>query len=415
MARGKEISVDAVPSVCGIDCSICDQFLDRQCAGCLKNESIQKTCEAYLCAAKSGLKECFKCQRVKYCSKRRRAIEKCIVLHPRFEFQRGITYLMEEEPEATFLTFAKHVFGGSSGLLLTERDTAAIKQKYLLQDVHSLKSVEDLEAKVKDFIQKNKTGIILVDSLSRLIKDGTLGSVVDALRKLSDEVISSGSTLLLIAGDTDSEQKKAVKDQISDLRIDYVIKSVSNPKRKEILNFLRHVGKSSFADIYRSLGYNVPPKLSFHLKVLRESGVIEQDARGIYYISGLGREIDRMLKKIGNLAVKEKRLEHRPMPDRKRISRYRWYPEVMRKRGNYRTVEMINSVERSVEIIVGKKKADEILRTVLSDYVETERDMSDEDLKRMVSEITFVFLVDVVPLGDAIEWADELIVKHGLK
>ena len=33
----------------------------------------------------------------------------------------------------------------------------------------------------------------------------------------------------------------------------------------------------------------------------------------------------------------------------------------------------------------------------------------------MISEVAFVFLVDVMPLVDAVNWADELLVKHGLK
>lgn len=33
----------------------------------------------------------------------------------------------------------------------------------------------------------------------------------------------------------------------------------------------------------------------------------------------------------------------------------------------------------------------------------------------MISEIAFVFLVEVIPLVEAIEWADELLKKHDLK
>jgi hypothetical protein len=41
--------------------------------------------------------------------------------------------------------------------------------------------------------------------------------------------------------------------------------------------------------------------------------------------------------------------------------------------------------------------------------------LSDEDLKKKVSEIAFVFLSDVMSLEDAIDWAEKLLIKHSLK
>lgn len=398
-------------SVCGINCEICDQFRDAQCLGCLKDEK-RTTCEAYLCATEKNL-DCFSCERVKFCKKRRNAIDKCLVFRPEVEFRQGVTYLIEDADAA--LTFAKLVFSGGEGLLLTKENPSTVRQKYMLENVRNIEALDKLKTEIQEFVQNTRDGIVLVDSLGHLIERNTLAEFLDALVELNEKVAPSSSVLLLGAGKISEEQKRAVKEQLANLRTEYIVKAVSNPKRKDILNFLRHVGKSSFAELYEKLGYTVPPKLSFHLKILKEAGVIEQDREGTYYISDMGREIDRMLKKIGDRVVK-KSAKHRPrISGSAWLKKYGWYLELMKKSGSYALVNTITDTWASVELILGKRKAGEVFQTVLAEYVETEREMSREDLKRMISEIAFVFLVDELPLADAINWADELLVKHNLK
>ncbi len=117
-------------------------------------------------------------------------------------------------------------------------------------------------------------------------------------------------------------------------------------------------------------------------------------------------------EKIGDLAVRRK---IQPKVSTGWAETYSWYMELMRKKGSYSLVNTIGDASASLELIFGKRKAHEALQRVLAQYIETEKEMSREDLRRMISEVAFVFLVDVIPLVDAVNWADELLVKHKLK
>ncbi|MFQ6105755.1 MAG: ArsR family transcriptional regulator [Candidatus Hydrothermarchaeaceae archaeon] len=392
-------------SVCGINCEHCEQFTDRQCAGCTRD----KGCLIYACVEEKDVKGCIDCTRAKFCNKRKEAIEKCLVFHPREEFKAGGTYLINDTEDA-LLTFTRLVFSGREGLLLTGENTAEITSKYMLESAVKIGSLDESKQVIFNFIKNNKNAVVLLDSLEHLIEKNALSRVVDTIAELNEQMVASDASLLLAGGGITKDQREIFRELLANFRIESIIKSISNPKRKDIIDFLRRTGKASFAELYKELKYSVPPKLSFHLKIMRESGVIEQDEEGIYYISELGREIDKMLKKIGGIATRETR----PSP-KVEARRYEWYMALMKKRGNYSTVEVIEDIKRSLEVIAGKKNANTILQSVLSDYIAAEKDMAKEDQKRTISEIAFVFLVDFVPLVGAIDWADELLVKHGLK
>jgi DNA-binding transcriptional ArsR family regulator len=173
------------------------------------------------------------------------------------------------------------------------------------------------------------------------------------------------------------------------------------------------VGKASFSELYRELRYTTPPKLSFHLKILKDAGVVKQDKTGTYYISPLGREVSGLLKRMQEKVISEG--ASKPVRIREEFDRYSWYKELIRKSGSSLTLRVLEGMEDSMEIIFGREKSREILHTVLAEFIEGEKDMSKEDLRRAISEIAFVFLVDIMPLVDSIEWADELLVKHELK
>jgi DNA-binding NtrC family response regulator len=68
-----------------------------------------------------------------------------------------------------------------------------------------------------------------------------------------------------------------------------VLKSLSNPIRRRIMEYLHAKGKARFTDIMNYLGIDEPAKLGFHLRVLKQSGLIAQDENRHYYISEAGK------------------------------------------------------------------------------------------------------------------------------
>ena len=67
-----------------------------------------------------------------------------------------------------------------------------------------------------------------------------------------------------------------------------VLKSLSNPMRRRIMEYLHAKGKARFTDIMNYLGIREPAKLGFHLRVLKQAGLLAQDENRHYYISDAG-------------------------------------------------------------------------------------------------------------------------------
>jgi DNA-binding transcriptional ArsR family regulator len=415
-------------SFCGVNCMVCDQFTDGQCRGCLNEEKKNSACEVPKCVRDMGLDNCIACTRVTFCKKRKRAIDKCFVFRPGVEFRSGCAYLLKGSSEEAYHSLAKLAFSGRKGLLLLGEGSAvagdhpALGEIILRRLTHKRKDVSDIDIRnpelivreVGKFVKSNGGSAVLLDSVGGLVESLGLTAALRVIADINEDITSSPSSLLLREGELSPEEKKALRSQIANFSTDYIIKSVSNPKRKEILDYLRQTGKSNFSELYRGLRYTMPPKLSFHLKILKEAGIIEQDSGGIYYVSGLGREIDELIKKMQTRVIKGEMVT-RANPEIPEFDRYAWYKEIMRKTGAQLTLSILKDVESSTELIFGTVKSGEVLRTVLAEFIEGEKEMDKDDLRRMISEIAFVFLVDVMPLVDAIDWADELLVKHQLK
>ena len=102
-----------------------------------------------------------------------------------------------------------------------------------------------------------------------------------------------------------------------------------------------------------------------------------------------------------------------PLEDHKPESFSR-YIRAAKKSGNFQFVNLITDIEKSLGTYYGETQTEDILLTVLGDYIKSEKSIDKKGLKRLVSEVVFVNLVDTMPLEKAISWADDLIDEHGL-
>jgi DNA-binding transcriptional ArsR family regulator len=336
-------------------------------------------------------------------------------------------YLMDGSSEEVYLSLVKEAFEGKRGLFLAGEGIGFVEEHPALKDITvrrltlqrtkatdlELKDLRSILEVVRRFVKEEEGGVVLLDSLGVLVETHGLKAVLRLLSRLNDTVASSSYHLFLREGELDERDRKAIRELIAGYSTDYIIKSVSNPKRKEILERLRQLGKASFSELYKELQYKTPPKLSFHLKILKEAGVIEQDKTGVYYISALGREVDNLLKRMQEKVIRG--ISSMQVTVEEEFDRYAWYKDLIRKSGTSMTLDALQGMEDSMEIIFGRDKSKNILRTVLAEFIEGEKEMEKEDLRRAISEIAFVFLVDIMPLVDSIDWADELLVKHQLK
>lgn len=81
-----------------------------------------------------------------------------------------------------------------------------------------------------------------------------------------------------------------------------IIRAISNPIRKDTVKLLDKAGKLKFTEIKNMLRIDDATKLSFHLRILREHNVIEQDSDRVYMLTSAGKDLMESLKKINKFA-----------------------------------------------------------------------------------------------------------------
>lgn len=86
-------------------------------------------------------------------------------------------------------------------------------------------------------------------------------------------------------------------------RIQDMMSSLSNPIRRAAIEYLFLQGHSSFMTLLEELGVEDHTKLSFHLRKLRTSGMVEQDEKKKYTLSADGKKVAETLKNLKGFAL----------------------------------------------------------------------------------------------------------------
>lgn len=120
----------------------------------------------------------------------------------------------------------------------------------------------------------------------------TVDNAVEAMRKGADDYITKPFKI--------EELLKTVQRNLAEARfmacksvldMDNTFGCLANSIRREILLLISRERSVRFMDIARKLGIDDHTKMNFHLKVLKEAGMIEQDARKFYCLSQAGRKV----------------------------------------------------------------------------------------------------------------------------
>ncbi len=83
------------------------------------------------------------------------------------------------------------------------------------------------------------------------------------------------------------------KSQIFDSDL---IKAISNKTRKDAVKLLYKAGKLKFTEIQRGLGIEDATKLNFHMRVMKEHKIIEQDGEKLYMLTPVGKKLFEALR-----------------------------------------------------------------------------------------------------------------------
>jgi len=130
------------------------------------------------------------------------------------------------------------------------------------------------------------TQVIMVTAFS------TVDNAVEAMRKGADDYITKPFKIndLRMTVRKCLEQAKFKSCKML-LDMDDTFSSLANSTRREILLLINSEGKIRFMDICRSLEIEEHTKVNFHLKVLKEASLIQQDERKSYALSEAGNKV----------------------------------------------------------------------------------------------------------------------------
>jgi len=130
------------------------------------------------------------------------------------------------------------------------------------------------------------TQVIMVTAFS------TVDNAVEAMRKGADDYITKPFKIndLRMTVRKCLEQAKFKSCKML-LDMDDTFSSLANSTRREILLLINSEGKIRFMDICRSLEIEDHTKVNFHLKVLKEASLIQQDERKSYTLSEAGNKV----------------------------------------------------------------------------------------------------------------------------
>lgn len=153
---------------------------------------------------------------------------------------------------------------------------------------------------------KSRIRVIMITAFA------TVESAVEAMKKGASDYISKPFKI----NEVQITVKRALEEarfnekiaQTQDAKkqapsVQAMISSLSNPIRREAIEYLLKQGRSSFMGIVEELGVEDHTKLSFHLRKLRSAGIVEQDGKKRYALSTKGRRVAAALRDLKDYTI----------------------------------------------------------------------------------------------------------------
>lgn len=120
----------------------------------------------------------------------------------------------------------------------------------------------------------------------------TVENAVEAMRRGADDYLSKPfklADLLMVVRKNLEEAKFVACSRMLDM--DQTFNCLSNAMRRDILKLLLKHHHVRFMDLARMLGVDDHTKMNFHLKNLRDAGLVGQDAQKCYVLTAEGSKV----------------------------------------------------------------------------------------------------------------------------
>lgn len=170
--------------------------------------------------------------------------------------------------------------------------------------------VEEFDIILLDFMMPKMNGIDSLLTLRRvrpkakvimITAFATVENAVDALKKGASDYISKPYKIEALLTTIRRALEEAKFDAcVNNLDFDRTLSSLANPIRRNIIKLLHARENMRFMEITRELGITDHTKVVFHLKLLKEAGLIEQDKEKTYSLAKEGSRTIECLRTLEN-------------------------------------------------------------------------------------------------------------------
>ena len=163
---------------------------------------------------------------------------------------------------------------------------------------------KDFDAVVTDLIMPVVGGMEVLRETKR-IKPHTRVILITAFATVDNavEAMKAGASDYITKPFRIDEVRTKIRKVLAEAEFDKpqifdsdLIKAISNQTRKDAVKLLSKAGRLKFTEIQRSLGIEDATKLNFHMRVMKEHKVIEQDGEKYYMLTPVGKKLFEALR-----------------------------------------------------------------------------------------------------------------------
>ncbi len=202
----------SVTSFCGVNCTLCPEYLEDECHGCRFDRERYKNCIVYRCMVEKGHRDCGDCVEIIDCLKRKET--RCFGYMPNMKALKyclnpGSTYFVRDG----YTIFQGAVSCGALGLVASTTHPQQIKEKYHFTSTPMIWiSDEAIETGVKpddikrmsillmNFMKKIGNAIVLFDGIDELIALNGLEKMQWIVQILNNTAKTTNSCLIISTG-----------------------------------------------------------------------------------------------------------------------------------------------------------------------------------------------------------------------
>ena len=169
---------------------------------------------------------------------------------------------------------------------------------------------EEYDIALLDMIMPNRDGIDILTEMRRvrprmrvimITAFATIENAVTAIKKGASDYISKPFKIIeLITTIKRVIEESRFESDIKKMNIEDTLSSLSNPIRRNIINLLNSRNKMRLMEITRELDIEDHTKVVFHLRMLKEAGIIEQGKDKSYFLTKEGERAIDFLKLLEN-------------------------------------------------------------------------------------------------------------------